>query len=200
MTDNSGMSEEVFALGSTKIHQKGAILLHLGDKPNHIFYLHYGTINCYRSAYDKMNLTYVLRNGFFADCWYFSRQPSQDEVIVEEESKITKFDHSVIDKLLTIPDIARKILHTLSLKSINGIDLAENIRNKNIKERLKAFIEQQFLISGEKKKLVLNLSQKELAALMCVHPVSISRAFSELKKEMHIETSKSSIIIREKEI
>lgn len=195
MTSSEGITSEMFALGKEAIYPKGTLLLSIGEIPKHLYYLHEGTVYCYRAAYDKMNLTYILKNGFFADCWYFSQQKSEDEVIVEEDSRITKFPHAVIDKLLSHPGLARKIMHTLAIKSIQGMDLAENIRNKNVKERLRSFIDQQFRDAGAEKVLTLNLSQKDIAALMGVHPVSISRAFTELKKEMAIRTAKNQIEI-----
>lgn len=191
MTDASGLNPEIFTLGREAIYPKGAILLRLGELPQHIFYLHHGTVFCYRSAYDRMNLTYILKNGFFADCWYFGRLPSQNEVIVEEESRITVFEHDVMDRLLATPGVAAKIMHTLAIKSITGIDLAENIRNKCVKDRLKRLIHDQFHASGNDDTLVLTMSQKAIAAMMGVHPVSISRAFSEPKKDMSIEHQKT---------
>lgn len=196
MTDNFGMSAEINALGQESVYPKGSILLRLGEVLTHLYYLHHGTIYCWRAANDKMNLSYVQKNGFFAEGWYFSRLKSTDEVIVEEESRITTFQGDAIKKLLEDPVITQKILYTLSMKCINGIDLVESIRNRNVKERLKEFIYQQFKDTGAEKELTLNLSQKELAVLMGVHPVSVSRAFSDLKKEMNIQTSKNRIIIQ----
>lgn len=196
MTDASGLNPEIFTLGHEDIYPKGAILLRVGELPAHIYYLHHGTVFCYRSADDRMNLTYILKNGFFADCWYFARMASEDEVIVEEESRITVFRHDVMDRLLAIPGVAAKIMHTLAIKSITGIDLAENIRSKSVKARLKRLIQDHLQANGEDNSLILNLSQKAIASLMGVHPVSISRALSELKKEMSIETSKNRIVIR----
>lgn len=196
MTSSEDIDPEIWQLGEEMRCHAGTVLLRLGEIPKHIYYLHEGTVYCYRAAYDKMNLTYILKNGFFADCWYFGRQKSEDEVIVEEDSRITRFPHAAIDQLLAHPGLARKIMHTLALKSIQGMDLAENIRNKSVKERLRSFIEQQFLEAGAETVLTLNLSQKDIGALMGVHPVSISRAFSELKKEMTIHTSKNQIVIQ----
>lgn len=196
MTRSDDIDPSIWSLGDERRYQAGTVLLRIGEIPKHIYYLHEGTVYCYRAAYDKMNLTYILKNGFFADCWYFGQQESEDEVIVEEESRITKFSHAMIDQLLAHPGLARKIMHTLALKSIQGMDLAENIRNKSVKERLKGFIDQQFLQAGAELALTLNLSQKDIAALMGVHPVSISRALTELKKEMTILTSKNQIIIQ----
>lgn len=195
-TDSAGLDPGIFTLGRTANYPQGAVLLRLGEQPEHIYYLHHGTVYCYRSACDRMNLTYILKNGFFADCWYFGRMPSEDEVVVEEESRITVFGHDIMERLLAIPGVAAKIMHTLAIKSITGIDLAENIRNKCVKDRLKGFIREQFLANGDDNTLILNLSQKDIASLMGVHPVSVSRAFTELKKEMRIETSKSRIVIR----
>lgn len=196
MTDNFGMSAEMNALGQECVYPKGAILLRLGEVLPHLFYLHHGTVYCYRATDDRMNLSYVQKKGFFGEGWYFSQLKSTDEVVVEEESRITLFQGEAIAKLLKDPGATHKILYTLSLKYIHGIERAESIRNKNVKERLKEFIDQQFKDTGAEKDLTLNLSQKELAALMGVHPVSVSRAFSELKKEMNIRTSKNRIVIQ----
>lgn len=196
MADNLGMSPEISALGQESVYPKGSILLRLGEVLTHIYYLHHGTVYCYRAADDKMNLSYVQKSGFFAIGWYFSHLKSTDEAVVEEESRITTFQGDAIEKMLEDPATTRKILYTLSMKCIHGIDLADSIRNKNVKERLRDFIDQQFKDTGAEKSLTLNLSQKELAGLMGVHPVSVSRAFSDLKREMNIQTSKNRIVVQ----
>lgn len=196
LADNVGLSPELNALGQESVYPKGSILLRLGEELTHLFYLHHGTVYCYRAADDRMNLSYVQKKGFFGEGWYFSRLKSTDEVVVEEESRITLFPEGAIAKLLENPGTRQKILYTLSLKYIHGLAFVESMRNKNVKDRLKEFIDQQFKDSGAEKNLTLNLSQKELAALMGVHPVSVSRAFTELKKEMNIRTSKNRIVIQ----
>lgn len=195
MKDNSGMNAEINALGQESVYPKGSILLRLGDVSTRLYYLHSGTIYCYRASCDKMNLSYVQKKGFFGERWYFSQLKSTDEMVVEEESRITIFHNDAIEKILENPTATRKILYTLSLKCIYGNYLADSIRNKNVKERLEEFINQQFEETGAQNSLSLNLSQKELAALLGVHPVSVSRAFSEMKKEMNIKTSKNRIVI-----
>ena len=53
----------------------------------------------------------------------------------------------------------------------------------------------QFTLNRGERRLELHMCQKELAIILNVHSVSISRALYDLKKEMDIQTSKNSIII-----
>jgi len=190
------MPEEFFSIGTTSTFHKGTILLHYGELPQHIYYLHKGTIFGFRPFHkDEMNLAYVIKEGFFGEGWFFAKRSSMDEIVVAEDSVVTKFSESAVEKLLQNTQIVRIFLFTLSVKSTSVSTKFENFKNQTVKERLKAFIIHQFNMMGENNKLELNLSQKDIASIMNVHAVSISRAFSELKKEMKIQTYKNRIVI-----
>ena len=118
-----------------------------------------------------------------------------DEIVVAEDSLVTKFSESAVAKLIRDSQIVKNFLFTLAVKSTSVSTKFENFKNESIKERLKTFILNQFKNMGENDKLELNLSQKDIASIMNVHSVSISRAFSELKKEMKIQTFKNRIVI-----
>ena len=188
--------KEVFALGMTSTLHKDTVLVHYGEYPKHIFYLHKGTILGLRPEKDmKMNLAYVIREGFFGEGWYFSKHTSMDEMVTGEDSLVTRFSEESIKKLIAHPQVVNNFLFTLAVKSTSVETKYALFKAQSVKDRLKAFILNQFTLMGEKNIIELDLSQKELARIMNVHSVSISRAFSELKKEMDIQTAKNKIII-----
>ena len=188
--------EEVFSMGVTSLYHKGSILVAYGDCPKYIYYLHKGTVFGFRPENEvEMNLAYVIKEGFFGEGWYFSKKSSMDEVVVAEDSVITKFLDEAINELIMNPEVVKNFLFTLATKSTSVETKFENFKNQSVKERLKTFIINQFTVMGEEHRIELNLSQKDLAKIMNVHSVSISRAFSELKKEMNIQTAKNRIII-----
>lgn len=190
------LSKEVFSLGTTSTFHKGTFLVHYGETLKHIYYLHRGTILGFRPVHHgEINLAYVVKEGFFGEGWFFSRRSSMDEIVVAEGSLVTKFSESAVAKLIQDSQIVKNFLFTLAVKSTSVSTKFENFKNESIKERLKTFILNQFKNMGENDKLELNLSQKDIASIMNVHSVSISRAFSELKKEMKIQTFKNRIVI-----
>ena len=190
------LPKEVFSLGTTSTFHKGEFLVHYGENLKHIYYLHRGTIFGFRPVHHgEMNLAYVVKEGFFGEGWFFSGRSSMDEIVVAEDSLVTKFSESAVAKLIRDSQIVKNFLFTLAVKSTSVSTKFENFKNESIKERLKTFILNQFKNMGENDKLELNLSQKDIASIMNVHSVSISRAFSELKKEMKIQTFKNRIVI-----
>ena len=195
--DLSGAPElpsDTFSLGEKLVLPKGTVLLSYGEVPRSIWYLHEGIINGYRPD-NNMNLAYVITKGFLAEAWYFSKRKSMDEFIAAEKCTVSKFSESAINKLIQNPDIVKNILFTLAVKSTSICTKFENFKNQTLKERLRAFLEMQFTLNRGERRLELHMCQKELARILNVHSVSISRALSDLKKEMDIQTSKNSIII-----
>lgn len=197
--DLSGAPElppDIFLLGEKQVIPKGTVILSYGDISKSIWYLHDGIINGYRPDNNiGMSLAYVITGGFFAEAWYFSKRKSMDEFIAAEKCIVSKFSEQAINKLLQNPDIVKNILFTLAVKSTSICTKFENFKNQPLKERLKAFIDMQFTLNREERRLELHMCQKDLARILNVHSVSISRALSDLKKDMDIQTSKNSIII-----
>ena len=191
--------KEIFSFGETQVFYKDTTLIHYNEIVNHIYYVHKGTILGFRPDRNlEMHLAYVLKEGFIGEGWYFSKLNSMDEIIVAEDTVITKFSQQAINKLINLPQVAILLLYTLSTKSISMTSKFQNFKNSSLKDQLKYFITNQFNLINNKDKneIELHLSQKDLAVLLNVSSVSISRAFSELKKEMDIKTSKNKVIIR----
>ena len=190
------LSSDTFLLGEKQNLKKGTVILSYGEVAKSIWYLHDGIINGYRPDNNiGMSLAYVITSGFFAEAWYFSKRKSMDEFIATENCIVSKFSENAINKLIQKPEIVKNILFTLSVKSTSICTKFENFKNQPLKERLRTFIEMQFNLNRENRRLELHMCQKELAKILNVHSVSISRALSDLKKEMDIQTSKNSIII-----
>lgn len=187
---------ELFSLGNSSTVQEGTVLVHYGEIPDRIYYLHTGTIIGYRLRCDvDLSMAYIIKEGFFAEGWYFSHRHSMDEIIAEENCTITTFNRKAITLLIQHPEVINNFLFTLAIKSTSITTRLESFKKKSIKEQLKEFILNQFSQMNEEKSIELHLSQKDLARIINVHPVSISRAFAELKKEMDIQTFKNRIVI-----
>ena len=189
------LPKEVFSLGTTSTFHKGEFLVHYGETLKHIYYIHRGTIFSFRPDYGEMSLAYVVKEGFVGEGWFFSERRCLDDIFVAEDSLVTTFSETAIEKLLQNSQFVKNFLFTFGIKTTSLSTKFENFKNVSIKERLKTFILNQFKNMGENDKLELNLSQKDIANIMNVHSVSISRAFSELKKEMKIQTFKNRIVI-----
>lgn len=188
--------EKFFALGRKSLYYKDTVIIKYGEKLNCIYYIHSGSILGFRQDNeDKMSLAYIIKNGFFGEGWFFSQRNSRDEVIIGDDSIITMFPKDVVDHLITYPEVVKNFLFTLGVKTTSVETKFENFKNKSVKDRLKIFITNQFSLFGDSNKIELKLNQKDIANIISAHPVSISRAFSELKKEMDIEISRNKIII-----
>lgn len=195
LTGAPGFDANFFDLGETVTLEKGTCLIKYGTRVEHLFYLHEGEVLGFRVTDADMSLSYVCKKGFFGEGLYFSNRPSNDECITGARSKVTKFNKKSIISLLSDINVVHNILFTISIKSLSVNSKAENFNKKSVKERLRKFFATQMAASEENSSVTIHLSQKEIAALLNVHPVSVSRALSELKKEMDIRTSKNRILL-----
>lgn len=196
LTGAPDFDAKFFELGETGIVEKGTHIIQYGTSVDHLFYLHEGEVLGFRVTDTDMSLSYVCKKGFFGEGLYFSNRISNDECIAGTQCRITKFNKKSINLLLEDINVVHNILFTISTKSLSVNSKAENFNKKSVKQRLKQFFNAQKLRSGNKDdSITISLSQKDIAALLNVHPVSVSRALSELKKEMDILTFKNKIIL-----
>lgn len=195
LTGAPAFDPRFFGLGETLTLEKGVRLIRYGARVDQIFYLHEGEVLGFRVTDADMSLSYVCKNGFLGEGLYFSNRPSNDECITGTRCRITKFNGAAITTLLSDIHVVTNLLFSISTKSLSVNSKAENFNKKSVRERLRQFFNTQRGAAGKDGSVTIRLSQKEIAALLNVHPVSVSRALSELKKEMDIRTYKNRIVL-----
>lgn len=191
------LPEGIFELGVQSRVDRNTVFLHYGEIAESIWYLHEGTVSGVRYGRSEgTRLGCIINRGFFAETWYFIKCPSLDELVASEDCIVTRFDSPAIAKLLEDKQVINNMLFSLAKKSASMVEKSENANFMTLKERLRMIILNEFKNTDRKDKIEISFSQKELASIMNVHPVSISRVLSELKSEMNIETSKGRITIQ----
>lgn len=192
MFKNSGMYFK-----KIKYHKNDTII-NVGDKVEKLYYLKQGTVRLYLVNSEGDLLFYHIKPGTtFGEAAFFNQVPAKIRAIAIDESIIYAFPKDIILTYFNKQDEFFKLLFkAISSKIYLITTLFENISNADSKVKLSRLL---YILasSDENLKKIIKLTHDELALMLGIHRVTISRNLSKLKKEGVITTRRHTITIND---
>jgi CRP-like cAMP-binding protein len=154
-----------------RTYRKNEFIIHEGDVENYVYLIKSGGV---KVTYTPNDITFILGFWFKGDMFsslvsFLERSPSKTNIITIAETEVERVDYSQIQQYYKqyhiVSEVGRKLVEfNFILKAKKELE----ILSKTAEERYMELIEQ----SGH---LVLELSVKEIASYLGIHPESLSR-------------------------
>ncbi|SFG07895.1 Cyclic nucleotide-binding domain-containing protein [Desulfotomaculum arcticum] len=177
---------------------KGETIIDVGDKINNFYYLQKGVVRLYISNNQGDLMFYDISAGSgFAEPAFFCGLPSKVRVIAVTDSTILSFPKNLVMSYIDQQDeFIKLIVHMISTKIYLVTTLFENMSNNNSWDKL---VKVLYLLSsgGKSSKRVINITHEELASMLGIHRVTVTRNLAKLKKDGLITVNRHSIDIND---
>ena len=187
-----------FSMGTTCQYRHGTAILEAGDRPNGIMYVHSGLVTgCHFSLNGTLVYPYLITSGFLQVSIFFRDTISAGTILALKDSVVTRWTAETLEELLANKAFVKGLLYNLAKKSILGTNRFHYQTDLPVKEQCRQLLlelrSSKDMVCGEREAEEIHISQKVLATVLGVHPVSVSRVLSEIKEEMHIDVGKKRI-------
>lgn len=177
------LRDKLLARSTRKKFAKGQLIQQQGDQAHEYWYVEHGTIQIGRFAADgRLNLFAVLGAGeSFGELAFIGEFPRTVDAIAGSDAELIRIGEAEFQNLIqSEPTAVRILLQTMALTIQESFDLIEASRNLSTDERLVQALLR--LCGAETAKVVVSISQQELADLVGVSRVSLGKALKRLEK------------------
>ncbi len=180
------------------------IFVNPGDIIDSIYYIHTGRTRHYMINNDGVEkISYILNNGWFLREGVFVRHTpnmlAERFSITEIPTVLYVIDRKCYDKLLQYPEFSNELLHSSTTKNDLLRRELESIVFDTAKDRLlklfAASIKPTLIIDDHWHELKISYSHQEIAAILGVNRVTISRLIATALKDGDLRTLNSRIQI-----
>ena len=175
---------------------KGETIIDKGDKVNNFYYLKKGAVRLYLSNNEGELMFYdISAESGFVEPAFFCNLPSKVRVVAVKDSIVLSFPKDVVMSYINKQDeFIKMIINVVSNKFYLVATLFENISSTNSKVKL---IKALYLLSSSdnNSQRVINITHDELASMLGIHRVTVTRNLAKLKKDGLITTNRHSISI-----
>lgn len=188
----------------SRTYKAGETLIGEAD-PAHAFYVVItGQIKLYKSSPEgKEQTLYLLRPGDpFGMCTAFAIDSFPANAMALEESDILLIPGPVMEAVaMEEPHLLLNIIRIISDRLKESMTLIESLSLKEIPQRLAAFLLHSLKREGEKatNRLVLTITQRELAKILGATPEALSRAIRKMSNAKILVMDGRSIRILDRE-
>jgi CRP-like cAMP-binding protein len=200
--------KNVLHLGVRHAYGKNDIIIDSGHHVNNLYYIAKGQVRLSRVNTEGLEkiLWFVSEGMIFGETPFFDGSPAFSMHCSVGESVIYSFSREVVygEIASQYPEIWQDLLSSLASKVRTLSNQICNLSLADLKSQVCRFIfqvrEKDFDSEGKYGRVVVraNTSQQELANVLGVHRVSISKVLGQLKREGVIEKySKKEIIVAE---
>jgi CRP/FNR family transcriptional regulator, dissimilatory nitrate respiration regulator len=173
-----------------------------GQDASAFFIIGKGKIKVYRvsKSGDELILGMFLPGDTIAEAAVFDSGIYPASAMASEDSVLVRISkRNFISGIRNNPDLALKMLNSYSKKMRHLVNIISDISFKDIKSRLANYILNNSTIQDNLHFCVLDITKKELSALLSTIPETISRAFDFYKKKKIITEQDKKIIILDEE-
>ncbi|AQS58137.1 Crp/Fnr family transcriptional regulator [Desulforamulus ferrireducens] len=186
-------------LGDEKQYAKGATIIDMGSKGEHMYFMLKGTARLSLLSAEGVEkpVAYVTQGCFLGEESYFHGQPTIYSAVAWEAVKAISLDRKHLKEIISRPGLAHILLNSVSYKSRVLAHQIEDLAFRSTIEKVSRIL---YCIlaetpQGKEKHASIPISQQELAGIAGAHRVSITNAISQLKKDGVIKTAKDGSII-----
>ena len=177
---------------------KGETIIDKGDQVNNLYYLKKGAVRLYLSNNEGDLMFYDISSGSgFSEPAFFCDLPSKVRVVAVKDSIVLSFPKDIVMSYISKQDeFIKMIINVVSNKIYLVTTLFENISSTSSTVKL---IKVLYLLSSvdSNSKRVINITHDELASMLGIHRVTVTRHLTKLKKDGLITTHRHSITIND---
>lgn len=188
--------EEVAAITSEKIFQRGELIYGAGDKHDRLFIIHEGAVKIFRlSPSGKEQVIRVVEPGdFVGELSLFSHLPNTDYAMALSNARMCTIEGARLKELMMkYPTIALTIIQELSERLERAENVIENINLHSVDKRIAQFLLEMM---NEKKEILLPMTRGDLASQIGVSQETLSRKLSAFEDQGFIkQVSRREIVI-----
>lgn len=179
-------------------YRKGETIIDIGDDVDSFYYLKQGAVRLYLSNNQSELMFYSLSAGTsFAEPAFFCGLPSKIRVVAVKDSIVLSFPKNlVLDYFYKQNAFIKLLIDALSRKIYLITTMYENISNSSSELKIAKVL---YLLSSKNNnsKMVVNITHEELASILGMHRVTVTRNLSKLKKNGLITINRNSIVIND---
>lgn len=191
---------EISSITTAKTYEKGEMIYLAGDQGEKLFVIHTGKVKISRlSPGGKEQVIRLLSPGeFMGELSLFSPQPRTNNAQVLENCTLCVIEGEKLKALMAkYPSIAFKVLEELSRRLDSAERLIEDINLHSVEQRLAQALLQ---LSGNKRRIVLEMTKGDLASQLGMSQETLSRKLSSFQEQGLIKlTGHRQITILERE-
>lgn len=171
--------------------RKGETILHEGDTLQHLYYLAKGRVRAVNNNTDtEKTFSYISAGYFICEAAFFAKSTNIGLLVAETSCEIWSFsERYVYEQLLQQhPEIALHIIRSLSIKMV-GIyhhvnDLTTRQPHKALAQLLLPWMEEQGVLQTDGSYILnLALTHQQLADLLGLHRVTVTKTLNEWKQQ-----------------
>ncbi len=183
---------------------KGEYLLHVGEVLQGVYFVKKGKIRSNLLGEDgSIKILSITHEGcIFGEQFIFHEQPSLYEAVALEDAKVYFFEKQQIIKIMQKDfEINMFIIKSLALRSRNLACQIEDISLRNIVQSISRILYALCCHEARNKKITKNipirLSHQDLANLLGIHRVSVTKNLNILKRQGIIDYKYEKIIVKD---
>lgn len=174
-------------LGRAMTIPAGTVLVNFGEQPDRLYYIHSGLVCGSRILDDGKEIFAVIlgQNSIFPDVFYFANIPSESQMRTLRETRVSVFDRQTIDRLMRDPQFVHFITSSLAFKGVNSANRLVSRLNDGRREKVLHLLYELAFFEGIKSAdgYILHFSQEELASILGMHRVTISKILSDFQRD-----------------
>jgi CRP-like cAMP-binding protein len=190
--------------GTVRCYPAGTLLQRQGETATDVYLIHDGWIKLVRSNHAGRETIVGLRwsGCFIGTSSVIAVQPNPATVLTLDSSIVEQIPRDrFVEQLHSNPGLGRQVHEALSRENLAQMRELGEIACDDAKERFKNFIQRTIQSFSSKVclpdgRLRLPLKKQEIAALLSISPVHLSRILNELADEGWIASNKQWIVVR----
>lgn len=194
--------QSICRISQVQHFQKGELVFQQGSAATGFFILKTGRIKAFKLSFQgKEQILHLLHAGdHFAEVPALDGKDFPASAAALEASEIIFFPrHAFLDLLRQYPDIAIKMLTSLSQHARHLSQLIEELSFKEVPQRLATYLLNLSDRTRSTHIIELDLSKSQLAAALGTIPATLSRAFYRLSHDGIIEVHEAQITVLDRD-
>lgn len=178
-------------------YKKNHILIFQDSDIDMIYIVKSGLLKVFRMHEDKeLILSLVGKNSIIGELELFSNNKSVSSVEVIEDAEIYSFSKDTFNEILSNkPQLLENIFKIYSARFRELNEHIQLLSFQNVFTRICSILLKLARVNDEGQMVVININQDNFGSMASTTRESVSKAFSDLKKEKIIEYSQKEIIV-----
>lgn len=176
--------------------RKGDIVIDIDDVPMYLYYLIEGCIRIYRPSYDNDLIVHnIVAPNTFAEANFFKQLPSTGRLVAIENCVVLAISKKVFFDFIREQDLfIQFFINNVCTKLTVNQDKIASLTNSDNKIKLAKLIYMLSIDRNNKNNEVF-ITHDELANIIGIHRVTVSRNLAKLHEEGILVTNRNSIRI-----
>lgn len=185
------------AMGQRRIYANGELIHSRGDREPAMGIVISGRVQLCRIHADGANrfISVVQPGQHYGDIVMFGRRKRTHDAVALGDTTIDHYDHAAFEAVLGNADVMRALYHVTSLRLNGSLTMSDDLRSLPREVHLAKLLLHQWRQSGGQ--AVISCTQEDLAGLLGISVMSMSKYLNALKREGLIETGYRQVILQD---